>query len=170
MLEPPEIWTFLGINVLVMLSLITRRYLTKNSSELFPSIYQIIALEGVAQMYFTNFLFHVALEIRNVLSVAYFAVALANVGLTMLVVHREARKTVKTSLKHVGEVNDLGSTYVLEELEKESVNLPRVDVEPVKETPKARRRRTAPATDEDRGDSSEDLLELARQFLEDEER
>ncbi len=167
---PPEIWTFVGINVFIMLSLITHRYRASNHSELFPSIYQLIALEGVTQMYFTNFLLRVALEVRNMLSVAYFAVAIANVGLTILVVHRKAEETRKPSLDYAEDASQLEDGYLLAYIEKESTSKPKVVSEPVKEIPKAPRRRTTPATKEDRGDSSEDLLTRARQFLEDGER
>jgi len=167
---PPEIWTFVGINVFIVLSLIAHRYRSVNHSELFPSIYQLIALEGVAQMYFANFLFRVALEVRNVLSVAYFAVAMASVGLTMIVVHRRTRETRKTGLDYSKDVGQLDDGYLLTYLEKESAIKPKVESEPAKEIPKEPRKRTPPAAKEDRGDSSEDLLARARQFLEDGER
>jgi len=167
---PPEIWTFVGINVFVMLSLITHRYRAGNHSGRFESLYQLIALEGVAQMYFASFLFRVALEVRNVLSVAYFAVAMAGVGLTMLVVHKRSAETGKNGPRYAEEAMEAEDAQALKDLVKVSVGLPRVVSEPVKETPEPPRRRATPATEEDRGGSTEDLLALARQFLEDEER
>ncbi len=169
MLPPPEIWIFIGINVFIMLSLITHRYTTGNYSGLFPSIYQIIALEGVAQMYLTNFFFQVGIDARNLLSVGYFTVTMANVGLTLLVVHKRHRQTGKTNLRKIRATNEAGNIYALKDLGKDSVPLPQTVSEPVKEISKAPRRRTTPVTNEDRGESSEDLLAHVHQYLKDAE-
>jgi hypothetical protein len=90
---PPEIFALVGIIVFIVLSLMTYYSGVHRSGKLLPGIlalvYQLAAFSGLGQIYFTNFLFQMDLETRNLLSIAYFTAAIANmVALNILAVRK----------------------------------------------------------------------------------
>lgn len=80
----PEIFTFAGIIVFVVLSLVTY-YLRSSLPKMLPFVYQLVAAGGLGQMYFTNFSVGTSIGTRNVLSLIYFIIAITNmIGLSIL--------------------------------------------------------------------------------------
>ena len=79
----PEIYTFIGIIIFLASSFMTHFF---NVSELFGRflsrfltlLYQIVALVGLGQMFFLNFVYPTSVEIRAVLGFTFLATAVVN--------------------------------------------------------------------------------------------
>ena len=82
----PEIYVLVGIIIFLVSSFITHFY---NVSELFGPflsgfltlLYQIIALIGLGQMFFLNFVYPTGIEVRVVLSFIYLVSAVVNMAI-----------------------------------------------------------------------------------------
>lgn len=75
----PEIFTFLGIILFVSLSLATY-FLRESLPRMLPLLYQLVALEGLMQMFVANFSIQTSIGIRSALSLIYFVIAITNIA------------------------------------------------------------------------------------------
>ena len=86
---PPEIFTWVGICLFVVLSLVIHHYLSDHLATLLPCMYQLMALGGLVQMCLTNFLFQTSIEARNVISLVYFIIAMTTALFTVLTLQKK---------------------------------------------------------------------------------
>ena len=79
---PPEVFTWIGISLFLVLSLLTFKYLHGHFSFI-PVSYHLLAFEGLAQMFMLNYLFQVEIDLRRIASHYYFTLAVVSVLFTL---------------------------------------------------------------------------------------
>jgi hypothetical protein len=86
---PPEVFTWIGICLFLMLSLLAYCYLSGHLSKLLPIFYQLLAFEGLTQMFALNYIFQIRTSFREIASYLHLSIAIVSALFTLLVFQKK---------------------------------------------------------------------------------
>ena len=94
---PPEVFTWIGICLFIVLSLLAYRCLHGRFSKLMPILYQFFAFEGLTQMFTFNYIFQVGMNVRNIASYLYFSLAFGSALFTLFIFQKNEAYNLPSS-------------------------------------------------------------------------
>ena len=86
---PPELFTWISICLFVVFSLLAYCYLSGQLSKFLPIFYQLLAFEGLTQMFMLNYIFHIRMNIRQIASYLHLTIAIMSALFTLLVFQKK---------------------------------------------------------------------------------
>ena len=86
---PPEVYTWIGICLFVVLSILAYCYLFGHFSKILPIFYQFLAFEGLIQMFTLNYIFQIGINIREIASYLHFTLAIMSALFTLIVFQKK---------------------------------------------------------------------------------
>ena len=86
---PPEVFTWIGICLFLVLSLLAYCYLSGYLSKLLPIFFQLLAFEGLTQMFALNYIFQIRMSFREIASYLHLSIEILSALFTLLIFQKK---------------------------------------------------------------------------------
>ena len=94
---PPELFTWIGICLFIVLSLLVYCYFSGQLSKFLPIFHQLLAFEGLTQMFMLNYIFQIGMNIRQIASYLHLTIAIMSALFTLLVFQKKLGNNISVS-------------------------------------------------------------------------